>query len=74
MKNDVRGVTRDTRQDIIRNPQKFVRYKKGAEMYCISQKTFEEWAHNAGAVYKINKIVLVNLDILDEYLENFRIV
>lgn len=29
---------------------------------------------NAKACYKVNQLVLVNLDILDEYLETFHIV
>ncbi len=38
------------------------------------QTKFEEMAKEAGAVYKLNKLVLVNCDILDEYLETFRLI
>jgi hypothetical protein len=34
---------------------------------------FQELAKDAKACYKINQLVLVNLDVLDEYLETFRI-
>ena len=50
------------------NDKKFVRYKEGAELYSMSQSKFEELAKEAGAVYKLNKIVLVNCEILNEYL------
>lgn len=56
-------------------PQKkiFVRYKEGAEMYSMCQKTFEMRAKEAGAVYKVGKAVLVNCDIFEKYLELFRL-
>ena len=34
--------------------------------------TFEQLAKEAGAIYKIRRVVLVNLDIFDEYLDTFR--
>lgn len=54
------------------NVKRFVRYKEGAELYSMCQTKFEEIAKDAGAVYKLNKLVLVNCDILDDYLETFR--
>lgn len=53
--------------------KRFVRYKEGAELYSMSQPKFEQLAKDAGATYKLNKLVLVNLDIFEEYLESFRI-
>ncbi|MGB4657916.1 MAG: DUF6462 family protein [Mobilitalea sp.] len=50
-----------------------MRYKEGAEMYSMGLTKFQELAKNAKACYKINQLVLVNLDVLDEYLETFRI-
>lgn len=54
--------------------KRFVRYPVGAELYSMSQKKFERMAHEANAVYKLNQLCLVNLDIFDEYLETFRII
>lgn len=51
----------------------FVRYKEGAEMYSMCQKTFEMRAKEAGAVYKVGKAVLVNCEIFEKYLELFRL-
>jgi len=53
--------------------KKFVRYKEGAQMYSICQTKFEQMAKDAGAVYKLDKVVLVNTEIFEEYLETFRI-
>lgn len=53
--------------------RRFVRYKEGAEMYSMGLTKFQELAKDAKACYKINQLVLVNLDVLDEYLETFRI-
>lgn len=55
------------------NNKRFVRYSEGAEMYSMGKPKFQELAKDAKACYKVNQLVLVNLDILDAYLETFRI-
>lgn len=55
------------------NKKRFVRYAEGAEIYSIGLTKFQEMAKECGAVYKVNKMVLVNLDIFDQYLETFRL-
>ena len=52
--------------------KKFVRYDEGAKMYSMGLHSFQELAKEAGAVYHIKRIVLVNTEILDEYLEAFK--
>lgn len=52
--------------------KKFIRYKEGAALYSMSQRKFEQLAKDAKATYKVDKVVLVNCDILDNYLESFR--
>ena len=52
------------------NNKRFVRYP---EMYSMSLSKFQQLAKDAKACYKMNRLVLVNLDILDEYLETFHI-
>lgn len=37
------------------------------------QSKFEDMARDAGVIYKLNKLVLVNCDIFEEYLETFHI-
>ncbi len=54
--------------------QKFVRYSEGAKMYSMGMTKFQELAKDAKACYKIGQLVLVNTEILDKYLETFRIV
>jgi hypothetical protein len=54
--------------------RKFVRYAEGAEMYSMSVSKFMQLAKDAKACYKVNQLVLVNLDIIDTYLETFHIV
>lgn len=54
--------------------EKFVRYEEGAEMYRMGITKFMQLAKDAKAVYKVGQLVLVKLEILDEYLETFRIV
>lgn len=52
--------------------KKFVRYEEGAMLYSMGLHSFQNLAKDAGAVYHVKRIVLVNLDIIDEYLEAFR--
>ncbi len=52
---------------------KFVRYEEGAKMYHMGLSKFQQLAKDAHACYKLNQLVLVNLEILDEYMETFRI-
>ena len=52
--------------------KKFVRYEEGAKLYSMGVHTFEQLAKDAKAVYHVKRIVLVNLDIIDDYLEAFR--
>lgn len=53
--------------------KKFVRYKEGAELYSICQSKFEQMAKDAKAIYKVDKLVLVNCEIFEAYLETFRL-
>ena len=58
----------------IKPNKKFVRYKEGAQLYSISQSKFERMAKDACAIYKLNKVVLVNCEIFEKYLETFKII
>ncbi len=52
--------------------KKYVRYKEGAYLYSMSEREFNKLAHDAKAVYKRNKMALVKLEIIDNYLEYFK--
>jgi hypothetical protein len=54
--------------------KKFVRYSEGAKAYSMGLSKFQELAKDAKACYKVGHLVLVNTEILDKYLETFRIV
>lgn len=53
--------------------KRLVRYKEGAEMYSMGMNKFQILAKDAGAILKIDRMVLVDLDIFDQYLETFRV-
>ena len=59
-------------QLIMNRGKKFVRYDEGAKLYSLGIQTFMQLAKDAGATYRIKRAVLVNTEIIDEYLENFR--
>lgn len=52
--------------------KRFVRYKEGAELYSLGLTKFQELAKEAKAVYKVDKVALVNCEIFEKYLETFR--
>lgn len=56
--------------------KKFVRIGEGSMTYSIGHHRFIEMARAAGAVYKIGtakgNTILINLEIFDEYMEQFR--
>ena len=54
------------------NSQKFVRYQEGAERYSLGLTKFKELALEAGAIYKVGKIALVNCEIFEQHLELYR--
>lgn len=51
--------------------KKFVRYEEGKVLYSMGLHSFQEIAKEAGAVYHIKRMVLVNTEKVDAYLENF---
>lgn len=53
--------------------KRLVRYNEGAQMYSIGINKFQQLAKDAHAILKIDRIVLVDLDIFDKYLETFRV-
>lgn len=55
------------------NKKRLVRYKEGAEMYSMGMNKFQTLAKDAGATLKIDRMVLVDLDVFDKYLESFRV-
>ena len=42
------------------NAKRYVRYKEGAELYSIGLTKFQQLAKEAGAVIKVDKLVLVD--------------
>lgn len=51
--------------------RKFLRYQQAEIVYSLSHKKLMELANAAGAIYRMDGIVLINREILDEYLERF---
>ena len=66
------GYARRNVEETRQAAKKFVRYKEGAEKYSLGLTKFQELAREAGATYKIDKVVLVNCEIFEKYLETFR--
>ncbi|MCR5417330.1 MAG: hypothetical protein K6E84_00250 [Lachnospiraceae bacterium] len=62
----------DTLKRLVNSGQKkFVRYDEGKVLYSMGLHSFQELAKEAGAVYHVKRMVLVNTEKIDSYLENF---
>ena len=53
--------------------KKFIRCQEGAEIYSMSLRKFQDFAKDADAIYKVGKMVLVNCEKVDAYLETFKV-
>ena len=51
--------------------RKYIRYKEAEWIYSIQHKKLLELADKAGALYRIDGYVLINVEIFDAYLERF---
>ena len=51
--------------------KKFVDYKQGQELYSLGEALFRQIAHDADAIYRVKRRVLINTELVDEYMEVF---
>ena len=58
---------------LVENKKKrtYMRYDEAQEYYGVSRNTLTKWAHNAKAERKIEKVCLLNINLIDEYIESF---
>lgn len=66
-----RTTTNDIKELVKSGKKKYVRYAEGAELYSMGKHTFQELAKDANAIRKVKRIVLVNTEILDAFIESF---
>ena len=69
----MRTEVKDLETQVQNGTKRFVRYAEGAALYSLGLHTFQEIAKEANAVYKVKRCVIVNLDIVNEYLEKHRV-
>lgn len=56
---------------IVSGGKKFVSYKEGAELLSMGLHTFEDLAKDANAIYRIRRRVLVNIQMVYDFMEAF---
>lgn len=57
---------------LARKKKKYIRYEEGAVHYSMGKNSFRQIAQDAHAIVRLKRIALVNVEVLDEYLESFR--
>lgn len=58
-------------KELVGSKKKYVRYAEGAELYSMGLHSFQEIAKEAGAVRKVKRMVLVNTEKVDAFIESF---
>ena len=64
-RNEIRNTAKKLRRQ-------FLRYQEAEIVYSMTHRKLLEIAGKAGAIYRIDNTVLINRDIFNEYLEQFR--
>ena len=57
---------------LARKKKKYIRYEEGAVLYSMGKNSFRQISQDAHAIVRLKRIALVNVEVLDEYLESFR--
>ena len=52
--------------------KQFLKYQEAEIVYSMSHRKIMQPAQEAGAIYRMDSTVLINRDIFDAYLEQFR--
>jgi len=63
----------DNQENYMPVKKTFVRYQEGADLYSVGLHTFQQWAKDANAIYRIKNVVLVNTNLIDEFIESFKV-
>ena len=71
-KVDMPTMSIDKYKDMKVMNKKFLTIREGVELYSMGHENFRKMAEEAGAIYKINRKILVNAAVFEEYLETFR--
>ena len=53
--------------------KKWIRAREGVDIYSISRNKLVSMARDAGAAYKIDATILIDVETFERYLETFRI-
>lgn len=57
---------------LAKKKKRYVNYKEGMALYSMGRDSFRELAKDAHALLRIKKRAIIDLDILDDYLEQHR--
>lgn len=62
----------EIRETVRKLRRQFLRYQEAELVYSMTHRKLLEIAGKSGAIYRIDNTVLINRDIFNEYLEQFR--
>ena len=65
----LRNEVADIENEVRIGNKKYVRVKEGAMIFSMGINTFRDLAREAGAVRKLRKITLYNVDCIEKYIE-----
>lgn len=53
--------------------KRFIRTKEGVELYQMGKTKFLQMARDSGALYKIDGVCLIEVEIFEAYMDTFRV-
>lgn len=49
----------------------YMRYDEAKEYYGVSRNTLMKWVRDSGAQRKVGNVCLINIEVVDRYIESF---
>ena len=72
-RNNGRDCKSEQPQKTEKTKKKWIRCKEAIERYGVSRPTIMTWAVDSGALLKIDGTILIDTNVLENYIESFRV-
>ncbi len=69
MENTIR-INEELQDMIAESAKKYIRCEEAARYFCMGKHSLINLAKNAGALYKVRNVMLVKIQVVEDYLEN----
>ncbi len=64
---------KDVKESKTKRAKRWIRCRDAIERYGVSRPTIMAWAASSGALSKIDATVLIDMEVLDKFVESYRV-